>query len=69
MVFLFGSLPIQDSIYSQQNQHSFEIDAQEREQLMLGLDPIGVTLAHSSEIDTFIAEDSKRRPWIWLPNL
>lgn len=46
--------------------HPFAIDAREREQLMLGLDPIGVTLQQVARIDAFVDADRKLRPWIWI---
>lgn len=45
--------------------HDFNIDAAEREQLLSGLDPIGLTLQHWARIQAFAAADRKRRPWIW----
>lgn len=45
--------------------HVFQIDAAEREQLLSGLDPIGLTLQHSAIIQAFAAADRERRPWIW----
>ena len=46
--------------------HAFEIDREERQQLLLGLDPIGVTLAQADKINAFIEADRKLRPWIWI---
>ncbi|MBX9715694.1 MAG: 3-isopropylmalate dehydratase small subunit [Burkholderiaceae bacterium] len=48
------------------SRHAFEIDAREREQLLLGLDPIGVTLQQATRIDAFVEADRKLRPWIWI---
>jgi len=48
------------------SRHAFEIDAREREQLLLGLDPIGVTLQQADRIDAFVEADRKLRPWIWI---
>lgn len=45
--------------------HAFEIDAVEREQLLLGLDPIGITLQHADAIEAFARADRLARPWIW----
>jgi len=46
--------------------YNFSFDARERDQLLLGLDPIGITLRHSAAIDAFVHADRKNRPWIWL---
>lgn len=46
-------------------QLAFEIDAREREQLLQGLDPIGVTMRQAPAIAAFIAADRRSRPWIW----
>lgn len=45
--------------------HMFEIDAREREELLLGMDPISVTMQWAAEIREFARADRKRRPWIW----
>lgn len=43
----------------------FEIDAYAKRLLTEGLDPIGFTLTRKADIDSFLSEDSKRRPWIY----
>jgi 3-isopropylmalate/(R)-2-methylmalate dehydratase small subunit len=47
-------------------QHAFEIDPREREQLLRGLDPISVTMTRADEIREFAMVDAERRPWIWF---
>jgi 3-isopropylmalate/(R)-2-methylmalate dehydratase small subunit len=46
---------------------SFEVPPADREMLLEGLDPIGVTLKRAADIDAFQAADRDRRPWIYLP--
>lgn len=46
-------------------QHVFEIDADERRRLLLGLDPIALTLQRQAAIDAFVEADRQRRPWMW----
>jgi len=48
------------------SRHTFAMDAREREQLLLGMDPIEVTLRQAARIDAFVDADRKRRPWIWI---
>ena len=45
--------------------HIFEIDAGERDELLLGMDPISVTMKRAAEIREFARADRGRRPWIW----
>jgi 3-isopropylmalate/(R)-2-methylmalate dehydratase small subunit len=45
----------------------FLLGTEEREMLLEGLDAIDVTLKMRAQIDTFIAADRLRRPWIYLP--
>ena len=45
--------------------HAFEIEDNHREMLLEGLDVIGLTLRHESEIDAFQDRDRARRPWIY----
>lgn len=45
--------------------HAFDFDAGEREHLLLGLDPIGLTLRHADAIEAFAQADRLARPWIW----
>lgn len=48
------------------NRYPFDIDGDERQQLLLGLDPIGQTLAQANRINAFVDADRKLRPWIWI---
>jgi 3-isopropylmalate/(R)-2-methylmalate dehydratase small subunit len=47
-------------------QHAFSIAPADREMLLEGLDPIGVTMKRDDEILSFQARDRLRRPWIYL---
>jgi 3-isopropylmalate/(R)-2-methylmalate dehydratase small subunit len=44
----------------------FEIEREEREMLLEGLDAIDLTLKHRDAIEAFRAGDRARRPWIYL---
>ena len=44
---------------------AFEVAAAEREALLAGLDPIGMTLTRERDIAAFQARDRERRPWIY----
>jgi 3-isopropylmalate/(R)-2-methylmalate dehydratase small subunit len=44
----------------------FEIDREEREVLLEGLDAIDLTLKHRDAIAAFHARDREQRPWIYL---
>ncbi len=44
---------------------SFEIEARRRQALMEGLDEIGSTLTHRSQIASWQERDRQARPWIW----
>lgn len=44
---------------------SFEIDAQRKEQLLKGLDDIGITQQLSAAIDQFESTYKKRHPWLF----
>jgi 3-isopropylmalate/(R)-2-methylmalate dehydratase small subunit len=46
--------------------YTFAIAAADKEMLLEGLDPIGVTLKRASEIAAFEARDRTRRPWVYL---
>jgi 3-isopropylmalate/(R)-2-methylmalate dehydratase small subunit len=46
--------------------HSFEIAQADKEMLLEGLDPIGVTLKLESQIAAFEITDRQRRPWVYL---
>jgi len=45
----------------------FEIEREEREMLLEGLDAIDLTLKHRDAIDAFRDRDRVQRPWIYLP--
>ena len=44
----------------------FEIEPEEREMLLEGLDAIDLTLKHRDAIEDFLARDRGQRPWIYL---
>jgi 3-isopropylmalate/(R)-2-methylmalate dehydratase small subunit len=44
--------------------HQFEIDLSRKEQLLAGLDDIGITLKHSELIDEFERQYRSRLPWL-----
>ena len=44
---------------------SFEIGEEARHMLLEGLDAIALTLLRRAEIDAFLADDRRRRPWIY----
>ncbi|WAC71941.1 3-isopropylmalate dehydratase small subunit [Roseateles sp. SL47] len=46
--------------------YGFEIAASQREMLLKGLDPIGLTLQSSAIVDAFEALDRHARPWIYF---
>jgi 3-isopropylmalate/(R)-2-methylmalate dehydratase small subunit len=46
--------------------HAFEIAPSQREMLLKGLDPIGLTLQSSAAIAAFQVRDRQARPWIYL---
>ena len=43
--------------------HRFEIDAQRKEKLLKGLDPIGETLVHAPEIASYEDRQRLTQPW------
>ena len=45
---------------------AFEIEREEREMLLEGLDAIDLTLKHRDAIDAFRDRDRAQRPWIYL---
>lgn len=45
---------------------AFAIDAEAREMLLHGLDPIALTLRHADAIAAFRAADARARPWAYL---
>ena len=46
--------------------HAFEIDAEDREMLLEGLDAIDLTLKQRDRIEAFRRRDRAERPWIYL---
>jgi 3-isopropylmalate dehydratase small subunit len=44
--------------------HRFDIDPGKKEKLLKGLDPIGETLLHKGDIDTFEARRRHDQPWV-----
>jgi 3-isopropylmalate/(R)-2-methylmalate dehydratase small subunit len=44
----------------------FEIEPEEREMLLEGLDAIDLTLKHRDAIEAFLTRDRRQRPWIYL---
>jgi 3-isopropylmalate/(R)-2-methylmalate dehydratase small subunit len=46
--------------------HKFDIGAADKEMLLEGLDPIGLTLKREPEIAAFEAKDRARRPWVYI---
>lgn len=46
---------------------SFDIDSNAREMLLLGLDPIQMTLREQAMLNEFRNADRKRRPWAYAP--
>ena len=44
----------------------FEIEPEEREMLLEGLDAIDLTLKHRDAIEAFHSRDRGQRPWIYL---
>jgi len=45
--------------------HSFDIEPFRKQSLLKGLDDIGMTLEHESEIETFEKGFQQRRPWLF----
>jgi 3-isopropylmalate/(R)-2-methylmalate dehydratase small subunit len=45
---------------------AFEIDAQSRQLLLQGLDPIDLTLSKRTLIEAFVSRDRIARPWIYV---
>ncbi|WP_100522944.1 3-isopropylmalate dehydratase small subunit [Mycobacteroides abscessus] len=45
--------------------HGFTIDPRARDQLLTGLDAIGLTLQHRTDIERFRDQDRRHRPWIY----
>ncbi|MEO7404172.1 MAG: 3-isopropylmalate dehydratase small subunit [Burkholderiales bacterium] len=58
-------LPSQTVLLPDGDQVSFAIVATEKEQLVKGLDEIGITLEYANALDTFEAGYRKRVPWLF----
>jgi len=59
-------LPKQTLISSRGISYSFEIARADKEMLLLGLDPIGITLRSDEDILAFTRADRVKRPWVYL---
>jgi 3-isopropylmalate/(R)-2-methylmalate dehydratase small subunit len=57
-------LPAQTARAPDGSLHRFDIDATRKERLMKGLDDVGVTLEHLSQIEAFENEYRRRKPWL-----
>ena len=44
---------------------TFDADPYQKRLLTEGLDPIGLTLTQKDDIDRFLSDDRRRRPWIY----
>ena len=44
---------------------SFEINQADKKMLLKGLDSIALTLEHKGDIEAFLFDDKKQRPWIY----
>jgi 3-isopropylmalate/(R)-2-methylmalate dehydratase small subunit len=62
------SVDLENQIVTAPNAESyaFETEPQRRQQLLEGLDDIGVTLMKTSDITNFRKADEKARPWIYI---
>src|SRR5215210_4881586 len=56
-------LPAQTVISPDATSYQFEIDATRKERLMKGLDDVGVTLEHLSQIEAFESAYRAKMPW------
>lgn len=60
------NLPEQKVIGFDGDAHPFEISPADKEMLVEGLDPIGLTLKRDAEILAFQKQDQTERPWVYL---
>lgn len=60
------NLPRQSVTGPDGSQHSFEIAPADKEMLVEGLDPIGLTLKSDDAILAFQDKDKTERPWVYL---
>jgi len=58
-------LPAQTITTGAGNKVEFEIDAFRKQNLLLGLDDIGLTLKNADKIDAFEARQQQTHPWLW----
>ncbi len=59
-------LPEQTVTSPDGGRHSFDIAPADKEMLVEGLDPIGLTLKRDTEIMAFQDKDKTERPWVYL---
>ena len=59
-------LPAQQVTGPDGNQHAFDIALADKEMLVEGLDPIGLTLKRDANIIAFQGRDKSERPWVYL---
>lgn len=59
-------LPRQEVIAPDGVKHAFDLALADKEMLVEGLDPIGVTLKRDGEIMAFQEKDKATRPWVYL---
>jgi len=59
-------LPSQTVTAPDGSKHTFTIAAGDKDMLLEGLDPIGVTLKRDVAIQAFIAADRSHRPWVYI---
>ena len=59
-------LPAQKLTAPDSTVHAFDIAPGDKEMLVEGLDPIGVTMRRDEEILAFQATDQSARPWVYL---
>ena len=58
-------LPVQTVTTGSGKVVRFDIDEFCKQNLLLGLDDIGLTLQHEERIDAFEAAQKQRLPWLW----
>ena len=54
----------EQSVKTENNIYSFEVDAERKRRLINGLDDIGLTLQYENQIRSFEAEHFKKYPWL-----
>jgi len=63
---LLVDLPAQTVTTPDGATHSFDIAPADKEMLVEGLDPIGLTMKRDEDIITFQSKDKAERPWVYL---